>query len=1125
MWFIFQFQKNEVFAKNNISFLTYLLISFLVTITSCKKSETTLFKQLSASKTNIHFSNDITETEDFNILNFHYIYNGGGVGVGDFNNDGFQDLVFTGNQVASKLYLNKQNLTFEDITEKSNFQSKGWATGVSIVDINGDGWQDIYISVGGFQCDGNCNNQLFINQGLDENGLPTFVEKAAEYGLDDGLYTQQTAFFDYDLDGDLDVYLLHNVIDKRDKNVPSEKRFINEKSIDQLLENNGKGQFVNVSDTLGITERGYGLGITINDFNGDNLPDIYVANDFLSDDLLYLNNGFVQEDEQHHLGFTEVSKTKLKHTSYNAMGIDAADVNGDALPDIFVLDMLPDYNERQKTMLGFMNYNKYLLALRQGYSPQYIRNTLQLHNGFLNGEMLPFSEVGYMAGVYKTDWSWTPLLADFDNDGDRDLFVSNGYGKDITDLDFINYSSQLSPFGTKEMQEKELYEAVKKMQPITMPNYIFENQSTGETVKFQNQQNKWIAKENSISNGAVYADLDNDGDLDLVVNNIDTKAFIMENQTNQQFQNNYLKIKLKGTKQNPNAIGSKIEVWTNGNVQSFYQSPIRGYLSSVENIAHFGLGKNQIIDSIKMVWFDGQEQLLKNVATNQLLQISIKNATRNPITLQNVPATFFSQVTDLQLQYEENQHLDFDAQPLLLHQHSRQGPCLASAKLDGENSEVLFIGGAKGFHSKLVFKNANDSYRTQNLSNPKHEDTDAIFFDLDNDGDLDLYVVSGSTEYREGSTEYRDRIYINDGKGNFELSINHTDFPEVSGSCVVATDFDKDGDTDLFIGGRVSPQNYPKIPQSYLLENQNGKFKDITPKALKNVGMVTDAVWSDYDKNGYQDLIVVGEFIPITIFKNENGKIPNSSFQIPNSAGLWNCIEVADLDNDGDDDYVLGNLGENSRFQASVDEPLALYTKDFDNNGSLDPLVGQFFPNQKGDRKNYPIHTRDDVMKQIVVVKNRYVKYAAFGQVTFAELLKKDFNSNDFLKANHLKTSILINKSQGNFELKPLPQSAQYAPIQSVFIDDFNNDNQTDILLSGNDYHAERNNGRYDAFNGLLLLGNGKGDFKTVRTSESGFYVPNDGRDIVKWNDRIVVGQNAGEILMFELNTSTNELN
>ncbi|MFK7949976.1 MAG: VCBS repeat-containing protein, partial [Saprospiraceae bacterium] len=992
-----------MFAKNNISKSIILLISFLVIMTSCNQSNDTLFQQISPSKTNIHFSNNITETEDFNILNFHYIYNGGGVGVGDFNKDGFQDLVFTGNQVASKLYLNKQNLTFEDITEKSNFKSKGWATGVSIIDINADGWEDIYISLGGFQCDGNCHNQLFIHQGLDENGSPTFVEMANEYGLDDGLYTQQAAFFDYDLDGDLDVYLLHNVIDKRDKNVPSEKRFINEKSIDYLLENNGNGKFINKSDSLGITERGYGLGITINDFNGDNLPDIYVANDFLSDDLLYLNNGFVQEDKQQHLGFSEVSKSKLKHTSYNAMGVDVADVNSDALPDIFVLDMLPEYNERQKTMLGFMNYNKYLLALRQGYSPQYIRNTLQIHNGFLNGELLPFSEVGYMSGVYKTDWSWTPLLADFDNDGDRDLFVTNGYGKDITDLDFINYSSQRSPFGTKEAQEKELYESVKAMKAISMPNYIFENTSESSDIpNFKNQQNNWIKKENSISNGAVYADLDNDGDLDLVVNNIDEKAFVMENTTSKQSNNNYLKVQLKGTKKNPSAIGTKIQIWTNKNVQSFYQSPVRGYLSSVEKIAHFGLGQYQTIDSLKIVWFNGQEQVLKNVAANQLLKVSISNAKNQIVNLQNLSPVIFSKMTNFQFQHQENYHLDFDAQPLLLHQHSRQGPCLASANVDGEVGDELFVGGAKGFPSQIFTQQSNRKYKLIATLDAEYEDTDAAFFDADNDGDLDLYVVSGGTEFQANAAKYQDRIYLNDGKGNFTKStINN--LPNNSGSCVVPMDFDKDGDIDLFIGGRVSPQNYPQIPQSYLLENTNGQFKDITPKALKNIGMVTDAIWSDYNKNGWQDLIIVGEFMPIIIFKNEKGII-NYQSSIVNSNGLWNCIAATDFDNDGDDDYILGNLGENARFQASANEPLAIYNKDFDNNGSFDPLVGQYFLNKKGKKDFYPIHTRDDIMKQIVIVKNRYVKYAEFGQVTLTELLKTDLKSNDFLKANELKS-------------------------------------------------------------------------------------------------------------------------
>jgi len=1085
----------------------------LVMNNGCNEIEETLFKQISATESGINFSNNIIERADFNILNFHYIYNGGGVGIGDFNKDGFQDVVFTGNQVASKIYLNTKNLTFEDITEKSNFKSNGWITGVSIIDINADGWEDIYLSVGGFQCDGNCKNQLFIHQGLDENGLPIFVEMATEFGLADGLYTQQAAFFDYDSDGDLDVYLLHNVIDKRDKNVPSEKRFINEKSIDYLLENKGNNQFVNVSDSVGIKERGYGLGITINDFNGDNLPDIYIANDFLSDDILYLNKG-LDINKKQHLGFENIAKTTLKHTSYNAMGVDVADVNGDALPDIFVLDMLPEYNERQKTMLGFMNYNKYLLALRQGYSPQYIRNTLQLHNGLLNGEMLPFSEVGYMAGVYKTDWSWTPLLADFDNDGDRDLFVTNGYGKDITDLDFINYSQQNNPFGTKVSQEKDLYEAVKAMEPISMPNYIFENQGD---LNFENQQNNWIKKENSISNGAAYADLDNDGDLDLIVNNIDAEAFIMENRSERN-ENNYIKIKLKGTAENPSAIGTKIQVWTAGKVQSFYQSPVRGYLSSVENVAHFGLRKQSKVDSINLVWFNGQVDRLMNIAVNQQITVDIQDSKIASID-KNRPVLIFNQKKkEFNYQHEENNHLDYDVQPLLLHQHSRQGPCLAAANIDGEVGEELFIGGAKGFPSQIFSQNKNGKYEVKIILEAQYEDTDAIFFDIENDGDLDLYVVSGGTEFQPNTANYQDRIYINDGKGNFERKASNT-LPKNSGSCVVPMDFDKDGDIDLFIGGRVLPHNYPQIPQSFLLENENGQFKDITPKALKNIGMVSDAIWADYDKDSFQDLIIVGEFMPITIFKNENGII-DYQLSIVNSKGLWNCIETADLDNDGDLDFVIGNHGLNSRFQASKNEPLVVYNKDFDKNESYDPLVGQYFINKKGIKKCYPIHNRDDVMKQIVVVKNRYVKYAAFGEATLAELLQTDLESEDFLEATELNSSILINNGNGEFVLKTLPKATQFAPINSILMEDFNEDNQLDILLSGNDYHAERNNGRFDAFNGLLLIGNKNDEFETVSTSESGFYVPFDGRDIIKLENRkgekrILVGQNEAELLMF----------
>jgi hypothetical protein len=1115
-YFIPFLQMNQSFQIMSTNRWTALVMILIVGFVSCQDDKNVLFKKVSSSHSGIDFNNKITDTDSLNILNFHYIYNGGGVGVGDFNKDGLPDLVFSGNQVPSKIYLNKGGLNFQDITDLAHFNTKGWATGVSIIDINGDGWQDVYISIGGYECDSNCNNQLFLHQGLDVNGLPLFKEVAAEYGLSDGLYTQQAAFFDYDLDGDLDVYLLHNVIDQRDKNVPSEKRFINKKSIDQLLENDGNGHFTDVSEAMGITARGYGLGITINDFNNDHLPDLYIANDFLSDDLLYLNKGF---ENKEHLGFEEASKKYLKHTSYNAMGVDVADVNNDNLPDIMVLDMLPEYNERQKTMLGFMNYNKFLLTLRQGYSPQFIRNTLQIHNGFLNNEMLPFSEVGYMAGIYNTDWSWTPLLADFDNDGDRDLYVTNGYGKDITDLDFINYSQQRSPFGTKETQEKELYEAVRAMKSITMPNYIFENEGN---LQFKNRSKEWIKKENSISNGAVYADLDNDGDLDIIVNNIDAPALVLENQTAAKENNNFLKVQLKGTTQNPSGIGSKVVVWTKGKAQIHYQSPVRGYLSSVEDVCHFGLGKHKNIDSLVIIWFNGQVKTLRNIEGNQLVKVDISTAKRALVNYQQQPALLFSEAQIFEnYEHQENQFQDFDRQPLLLHQHSKQGPCLATANIDDKAGDELFVGGAKGVAGQIFYKKENGTYTSQLLSDAAFEDTDAAFFDYDLDGDLDLYVVSGGTEFGK-ETDFKDRIYINDGQGNLSTMVFSP--AQSSGGCVIANDFDKDGDIDLFVGGRVVPRQYPLAPKSYLLVNEKGKLIDKTDEIapqLRNVGMITDAVWSDYDKDGWVDLIAVGEWMPITIFKNKKGAFQEEAIKIDNSKGFWNSIVTGDFDEDGDEDYLLGNLGKNTRLKASEKMPLLIYNSDFDKNGSPDPLIGQSYLNKKGEQKVYPLHTRDDVIKQLPQIKNRYLLYADFGKITFSELLESDLTSNDFKSINRLTSCYLQNKGNGIFELNALPQEAQIAPIQDILVADFNKDGHLDALLSGNNYTGEKNNGWQDAFNGLLLQGNGNGDFERIRVDKSGFYVPKDGRDIVKMKDEngqsiIVVGQNSDKLRVFK---------
>ena len=1118
------------------SYLIFLLIVVLLLVNACVEPQIEKkFELLSATHTHIDFSNNITTADTFNVLNFHYIYNGGGVGVGDFDKNGLPDLIFTGNQVTSKLYLNQGNLQFKDVTEIAGTTTTRWATGVSVADINADGWEDIYISVGGLDCQGDCFNYLFIHQGLNENGIPTFVEKAAEYGLEDGLYTQQAAFFDYDSDGDLDVYLLRNAITTKDKNTPTPKRFISKNSKDQFLRNefnnNNTGnitpKFVDVSEELNITRHGYGLGIAINDFNLDGRPDIYIANDFLSEDLLYLNT---LEN-----GFQEASKQYLKHTSYNAMGVDAADINGDALPDIVVLDMLPETQERKKSMQGFMNYNKFALSLRQDYMPQFIRNTLQIHNGLLDDELLSFSEMGYIAGVYNTDWSWSPLLADLDNDGDRDLYVTNGYGKDITDLDFINYSQSLSQFGTKAARQQQLFEQIEQMKDVDIPNYIFENQGH---LQFKNQSAEWMMPVNSISNGAVYTDLDNDGDLDLVANNINQAAFILKNNTT---GNNYLKIKLEGKGQNTNGIGATVEIWANGQHQKHYHSPVRGYLSSVESLVHFGLGTSEKIDSLRII-LNGKGIVKTNVSANQTYVVNLDGLDssldmpnlKDLAYLNSSDQLFHSDsTTELNILHQENPFQDFDRQPLLLKQLSRQGPSFAVANVDGKPGDELFIGGAKGVVGKIYYPQKDGTYRTQSLPDSLNEDTDAAFLDINGDKALDLYVVSGGTEYLADSPEYQDRIYLNDGQGNFTKRNELQSPVSSSGSCVRPCDFDGDGDMDLFVGGRIVPGKFPATPRSFLWINHQGRLINHTDKlayGLQDVGMVSDAIWSDYDGDDDLDLIVVGEWMRPQFFNNVQGHFkkdrPNfeATQDMPNLqdlaylSGLWNSISAGDFDQDGDEDYLLGNLGENTLLHASIEEPLLLYKGDFDDNGSPDPLIGHFYTNQKGERHNFPLHARDDVMRQLVKVKNRFRTYAEFGQASFQEIIPT--SEEDFLEVNCLSSVYLENMADGTFMVHLLPKAAQIAPIQDILVADFNRDGHLDALLSGNDYTAESSGGWQDAFNGLFLQGDGRGNFQATATAASGFYVPGDGRDMALMEDgqgeeMVVVGQNSGRMKVF----------
>ncbi|PKP13217.1 MAG: hypothetical protein CVU08_06410, partial [Bacteroidetes bacterium HGW-Bacteroidetes-3] len=714
---------------------------------NCKSNkEKFLFSYIDATKSNVAFSNTIIENDSINPVDFQYCYNGGGVGVGDFNNDGLPDLVFTGNQVSSKIYLNNGGLVFKDISKKSNFSTSTWVTGVAIVDINTDGWDDIYLSVGGSNCDNSCPNLLFINQGLDEEGIPHFKEEATTYGLDDAQrYTHQALFFDYDQDGDLDVYLLHNSSSTNDKNNPMEKKFRGDYLSDYLLRNDQvEGMehptFTNVSQELNIVEKGFGLGVGINDFNNDNLPDIYVANDYITEDLLYINNANKNNLQP---TFIEANKEYISHQSFNAMGMDIADINNDNIPDILVLDMLPKDYKRQKKMLGAMNYDKYLMSQENDYNSQYVRNTLQLGNGFINDVPIKASEVGFMLGISSTDWSWAPLMADFDNDGDKDIFITNGFVKDITDLDFINYSSQSTIFGTPESKSEKLIASLKNLPGIHLPNFFYEQETVD---KFNDVSAKWIQEKPSFSNGAVFVDLDLDGDLDLVVNNINETAFVMENHASEQKRNNYLRLQLNGNKLNSKAIGAKITLWDNGKVQSQYQSVIRGYLSSVDPIIHFGLEDDKI-DSLKVIWPDGKITVAYKVSSNQLLSLDQKDAKESYILNSEDNLLFELSEGIMDFVHQENLSNDYVYQHLLMKQYSQMGPCIAAANIDGKPGDEIFIGGSKNEPGKLWFQVSSGQYLPKQSLDAIYEDTYAVFVDIDNDGDLDLYVTSGGNEF------------------------------------------------------------------------------------------------------------------------------------------------------------------------------------------------------------------------------------------------------------------------------------------------------------------------------------------------------------------------------------------
>ena len=1078
--------KNQSILKR-LGKASFVAFSALL-LSACGNKDDKLFTELSKGDTGIDFRNMLAEGEELNVMNYSYFYNGAGVSVGDINNDGLQDVLFTGNMVKNRLFLNKGDFKFEDITQKSGIaEMQGWCTGATMVDINADGKLDIYICRSADINPEKRKNLLFIN-----NGDLTFSEKAEEYGLADQGYSTQASFFDYDKDGDLDMFLINHSLQQYSTGVQEnvELRKQTNPDFSNKLFRNDKGRFSDVSAETGITSNvlTFGLGLAISDLNTDGWPDIYVSNDFNEPDYLFMNNG--------NGTFTDKLSESMDQISMYSMGSDAADYNNDGFPDLVTLDMLPEDNKTQKMHSGAENFDKMQFLFDRGFYFQFSRNMLQKNNG--DGT---FSEMGQLSGISNTDWSWAALFSDLDNDGNKDLFVTNGYVKDYTDMDFLKYTMDQTIKSRQEGKETVVKDFIEKMPTIVMPNYAFRNM--GNT-RFENKNVDWGLDKSGISAGAAYADLDNDGDMDLIVNNTNDYASIYRNNSEKFNKNSYLKVKLNGAKQNSLGIGSKVVLYSNGKQYFQEQMPVRGFQSSVDPVLNFGLGDIKSVDSLKVIWPNDKGQVLKNVKVNQKLSLNIENA-QIPATYAPVPdgAKLLTENTLFSYSHKENQFNDFTVQTLLPNYLSRQGPFMVKADVNADGLEDIFIGGAAGQSGELYLQTANGRLNQKPVaafaSDAQSEDTAAEFFDMDGDGDLDLYVGSGGYEFAGDNPLLQDRIYINDGKGNFSRKSTGLPAMLISTGTVKASDIDSDGDMDLFVGGRLVPGMYPSAPESKILLNDGkGNFTDASKQysnVLSGLGMVTDALWMDLNKDKSKDLIVVGEWMPVKVFLNEKGKLKDASSNYIKfaSTGWWNRIYADDMDGDGDQDLVLGNLGLNSQFKATEKEPLQIYYKDFDDNGSIDPIFCYYI-----DGVSYPAASRDDLMDQLPSLKNKFLEYHKYANATIKDL----FTSEQLKDVKELKAEILetvyLENTGNSFKLKELPLEAQYAPVYAIAALDANKDGKKDLILAGNNSWTRIKFGQYTASNGILLAG----------TPDDGFtYVP-------QWKSGLNVGGNVRSIQM-----------
>ncbi len=1101
--------------------ISLFFVAFILLI-SCGKenieNKNALFSKLTPSETGINFANTVINGKDMNIFKYRNFYNGGGVAIGDINNDGLADVYFTSNLGENTLYLNKGNFKFEDISTKAGVKgTKTWSTGVAMVDINNDGLLDIYVCNAGNNIKGEQQfNELFIN-----NGNLTFTEKAKDYNLADTGITTHAAFFDYDKDGDLDCYILNNSFIPVSSLNYSNKRDLRDKDWDvpeilkgggDRLMRNDNGKFTDVSESAGIYSSliGFGLGVTVGDVNNDLYPDIYISNDFYERDYLYINNK--------NGTFSEKIQTWANHTSQSSMGADMADINNDGKADIFVTDMLPEGDERTKTVTNFDNYDLFTRKLNLDFYYQYMQNTLQVNNG--NDQFL---EIANYAAVAKTDWSWGALLFDMDNDGYKDIYVCNGINHDLTNQDFMDFFAndmlqRMAITGKKDDMET----IVSKMPTVPISNYAFKN---NRDLSFANETLNWGLETPSFSNGAAYGDLDNDGDLDLIVNNVNSEAFVYRNNAQKNKENHFIKFKLKGDEKNKFAVGSVVELFSGNEILRQELIPNRGFQSSVDMGITFGIG-NKKIDSARVIWPNGKYQIIKNLKSNKTVNLDIATSNLAYKSKTKIEKKLFAEVANNFTAHQENDYIDFDYEGLISKMASREGPAMAVADINNDGNDDVFIGGAKGQTASIYINKGNNNYTATSQmvfsADADFEDTAAQFFDADKDGDLDLFVGSGGNDNAD-KANYKNRLYLNNGKGIFTESTTNIPTTNNNVSAIAAYDFDNDGDTDVFVASRSVPGVYGIVPKQLLLENDGkGNFTNITDKKafkLNEVGMITDAVWEDIDNDGKKDLIVVGDWMAPQIFKNTGRRLASFKSNLSDYSGFWNTLQCVDLNNDGKKDLVLGNRGTNSSYKATAKNPMKLFVNDFDNNGTIEQIMTRNF-----DGRDLPVHMKQELAKQIPSIKKKNLSYEAYSKKTIQEIFDPEVISNAIQRTANIQESVVaMNTGGGNFKVQILPSQVQFSTVNAICVLDVNKDGILDLVLGGNQYDFKTQYGRLDSNFGSVLLGNKKGTFAWVPYQQSGFEIKGQIKNckVAKSKNNkiaLIVGINNGKPKIFKQN-------